>query len=407
MHRITETDPDIIYAEWKKDLKKTYYLNSNFDLELGNIPLERYEKFADEMTCLFLSAVDARDSVVVNITPHKFYYEYLKQIGIEYASIAGDSDIEREGLAWGMNSKSLNILESYNCICDFPDETIVKKINSRKYSNDICRKLNYPHGKCADNYEELLDIAAKSSFPFVAKTEFGSSASGFIHVKKSEDIKKLNKGLNYFNFGISFIIEPWRERVEDYSAGFFLSKNGEMTDFNVRKLFSTDRGQFDALITGLEIDEKLFNEMHDAAIKISESLVSEGYFGHVSFDAYTFRDGEGISMNPVSEINARMTMADIARFMAEKTSSRISSIKFVKGKHLERFKCESDIISCFGDEAYSAERGKGIILMSPLYYEKNGLKHLTERALFCALSDTEKEAQIFLNKISSLEWHRC
>ncbi|HOU85153.1 MAG TPA: hypothetical protein PK158_09950, partial [Spirochaetota bacterium] len=60
-----------------------------------------------------------------------------------------------------------------------------------------------------------------------------------------------------------------------------------------------------------------------------------------------------------------------------------------------------------GDEAYSAERGKGIILMSPLYYEKNGLKHLTERALFCALSDTEKEAQIFLNKISSLEWHRC
>jgi len=184
MHRITETDPDIIYAEWKKDLKKTYYLNSNFDLELGNIPLERYEKFADEMTCLFLSAVDARDSAVVNITPHKFYYEYLKQIGIEYASIAGDSDIEREGLAWGMNSKSLNILESYNCICDFPDETIVKKINSRKYSNDICRKLNYPHGKCADNYEELLDIAAKSSFPFVAKTEFGSSASGFIHVKK-------------------------------------------------------------------------------------------------------------------------------------------------------------------------------------------------------------------------------
>ena len=406
MHRITEFDPDNIYAEWKTDLKKTYYLNSSFDLELGNIPLDRYEKFADEMTCLFLPAIDADDSVIVNITPLPSYYEYFKKIGIECASIAEHSSEQREGLVWGMNSKSQMILESYNCFCDFPDEVIVKKINSRKYSNDICRTLNYPYGKCADNYEELLDIAAKSSFPFVAKTEFGSSASGFIHVKKSEDIKKLNKAVNYFNLGFSFIIEPWRNRIDDFSAGFFLSKKGEMTDFNVRKLFCAERGQFDALITGSEIDEKIINEMHDAAIKISEKLVSDGYFGNVSFDAYTFHDGEGISLNPVSEINARMTMADIARFMAKKTSAKISLIKFVKGKHLEKFKCESDVISCFGDEAYSAERGKGIILMSPLYYEKKGIKFLTERALFCVLSDTEKEAVNYLKKISSLEWHR-
>ncbi|MBP7901540.1 MAG: hypothetical protein KA015_01860 [Spirochaetes bacterium] len=386
-------------------MKKTYYLNSNFDLELGNIPLERYEKFSDEMTCLFLPAIEQDDSVIVNITPFPSYFEYLNQIGIGCASIAEHSAEQREGLAWGMNSKSLKILESHNCICDFPDEAIVKKINSRKYSNDICRALNYPHGECADNYEELLGIAGKSSFPFVAKTEFGSSASGFIHVRKEEDMSKLSKAVNYYNFGISFVIEPWRDRVEDYSAGFFLSKEGEISDFNIRKLFSAPRGQFDALITGCSIDDKLFYEMRDAAKKISEHLHFEEYFGNVSFDAYTFRDGEKISLNPVSEINARMTMADIARFMAAKTSSKLSSIKFVKGKYLERFKCESDFVSYFGDDAYTGKRGKGIIPMSPLYYEKNGAKFLTERCLFCVISDTEKEVVNCLKKISSLEWN--
>ena len=386
-------------------MNKTYYLNSNFDLELGNIPLERYEKFADEMTCLFLPAVEVVDSVIVNITPLPAYYEYFKQIGIECASISEHCTQQREGLAWGMNSKSRKILESHNCFCDFPDETIVRKINSRKYSNEICRSSNYPHGECADNFEEFLAIAEKSTFPFVAKTEFGSSASGFIHVKKEEDMSKLSKAVHYFNFGISFVIEPWRERTEDYSAGFFLSKEGEMTDFNIRKLFSTTRGQFDALITGSPIDDKIFYEMNDAAIKISGYLHSEGYFGNVSFDAYTFHDGEIILLNPVSEINARMTMADIARLMGNKTSAKISSIKFVKGKHLEGFKCESDVVSCFGDDAYSRQRRKGIILMSPLYYEKNGVKFLTERALFCVISDTEKEAGNFIKKISSIEWH--
>ena len=386
-------------------MKKTYYLNSDFDLELGNIPLDRYRKFADEMTCLFLPAVDTNDSAIVNITPLPSYYEYFRQIGIECASIAEHSNQQREGIAWGMNSKSRKILESYNSLCDFADESIVRKTNSRKYSNEICLALNYPHGQCADNYEELLDIAAGSSFPFVAKTEFGSSASGFIHVKKEEDMSKLSKAVNYFNSGISFVIEPWRDRMEDYSVGFYLSKEGEMTDFNIRKLFSTARGQFDALITGSAIDDKIIIEMHDAAKKISENLVTEGYFGNVSFDAYTFRNRETISLNPISEINARMTMADIARLMAAKTSAKISSIKFVKGKHLEKFNFEADVISCFGDDAYSRQRGKGIILMSPLYYEKNGVKFLTERALFCVISDTEKETMNYLKKISSIEWH--
>ena len=386
-------------------MKRTYYLNSNFDLELGNIPTERYQKFADEMTCLFIPVIDADDYVLANIIPFPSYYKYFDEIGIKCASIAGHSAQKSEGLAWGMNSCARKLLESYNCICDFPEESAVKKINSRKYSNEICRISGYPHGECADTYEELLDLAAKSAIPFVAKSEFGSSASGFIHVKKNDDLKKLSKASNYYIFGISFTVEPWRDRIDDYSAGFYISKEGSIQNFNIRKLFSSQRGQFDALISGASIEEGVAAALADAAQIIAKNVFSEGYTGHVSFDAYTFRDGDKICLNPVSEINARMTMADIARLMAAKTSSKISSIKFVKGKHLEKFKCESDIVSYFGDDSYSAGRGKGIILMSPLYYEKNGAKYLTERALFCVLSDNESETLYCLKKIAALEWH--
>jgi len=386
-------------------LKRTYYLNSNFDLELGNIPVDRYQKFADEMTCLFIPAIIADDSAIINIIPFPSYYEYFEKIGIECASNAVHSNEQKEGRAWGMNSDARMILESYNCVCDFPEETIVRKINSRKYSNEICRISGYPHGECADTYEELLDAAVKSSVPFVAKSEFGSSASGFIHVKKNDDLKNLSKASNYFGFGTSFIIEPWRDRINDYSAGFYISKESAILDFNVRKLFSSSRGQFDSLISGALIEESVVAALSEAAHKIADNAISDGYTGHVSFDAYTFRNGDKISLNPLSEINARMTMADIVRLMAVKTSSRISAIKFVKGRHLEKFKCESDVVSYFGSDAYSAESGKGIILMSPLYYEKKGEKFLTERALFCVISDTEKEAVNYLKKISSIEWY--
>lgn len=386
-------------------MKKTYYLNSNFDLELGNIPVERYQKFADEMTCLFVPAIDADDSVLANIIPFPSYYKYFDEIGIKCASIAGHSAPQSEGLAWGMNSCARMLLESFNCICDFPEEAAVKKINSRKYSNELCRISGYPHGECAETYEDLLGLGAKSAVPFVAKSEFGSSASGFIHVKKKDDLKKLSKASNYYNFGISFVIEPWRDRIDDYSAGFYISKEGSIQNFNIRKLFSSSRGQFEALISGVPVEENVVSALSQASQIIAKNIISEGYTGHVSFDAYTFRDGDKICLNPVSEINARMTMADIARLMAKKTSSKISSIKFVKGKHLEIFRSETDIISYFGDDSYSAVRGKGIILMSPLYYEKNGVKYLTERALFCVLSDTEEEAVNCLKKISSLEWH--
>ncbi|MBP8083635.1 MAG: hypothetical protein KAZ87_10595, partial [Spirochaetes bacterium] len=396
---------DSIYDERETHLKRTYYLNSNFDLELGNIPTERYQKFADEMTSLFIPAIDADDYVLVNIIPFPSYCKYFEEIGIKCASIAGHSAPQSEGRAWGMNSNARKILEAHNCVCDFPEESIVRKINSRKYSNDICRISGYPHGECADTYEELLDLAAKSSIPFVAKSEFGSSASGFIHVKKNDDLKKLSKASNYYSFGISFLIESWRERIEDFSAGFYISIEGCIQNFNIRKLFSSSRGQFEALISGVPVEEGVVSALTQASQIIAKNLISEGYTGHVSFDAYTFRDGDKIYLNPVSEINARMTMADIARLMAAKTSSKISSIKFVKGKHLEKFKCESDIVSYFGDDSYSAGRGKGIILMSPLYYEKNGAKYLTERALFCVLSDNESETLHCLKKIASLEWH--
>ena len=226
-----------------------------------------------------------------------------------------------------------------------------------------------------------------------------------IHVKKKDDLKKLSKASNYYNFGISFVIEPWRDRIDDYSAGFYISKEGSIQNFNIRKLFSSSRGQFEALISGVPVEENVVSALSQASQIIAKNIISEGYTGHVSFDAYTFRDGDKICLNPVSEINARMTMADIARLMAKKTSSKISSIKFVKGKHLEIFRSETDIISYFGDDSYSAVRGKGIILMSPLYYEKNGVINSTERALFCVLSDNESETLHCLKKIAALEWH--
>ena len=382
-----------------------FYLNSNFDLELGNISVERYRKFASEMTSVFLPIASAEDSVVLKIEPQQSYYDYLKQSGIDCAVPALAEKSYGAAVVWGMNTEARKVLENYGCDCDFPPCDIVKKINSREFSNSVCITNGYPHGEIVRSYDELADAVQRAEYPFVLKTEFGSSASGFIHLRSRDDLCRIEKAKNYFACGISLVLEKWRHRISDISAGFILGRNGSVSDFNVRKLICTGRGSFDALICGAEIKKDIYDKMEETAYVIAAASSAEGYFGPVSFDAYSFEENGRICFNPLSEINARMTMADVARLASVKTGGRISALKFIRGSHLDNYEDESELAAYFGEDSFRPDSTCGILMLTPLRYLSDGLIRRTERVLFCALAGTEKRAEDMIKKISKLEWN--
>jgi len=56
----------------------------------------------------------------------------------------------------------------------------------------------------------------------------------------------------------------------------------------------------------------------EAARTVADELHARGYRGPFGIDAYQYRDKSGrVALNPLSEINARMTFGHVARRLAE------------------------------------------------------------------------------------------
>jgi len=133
----------------------------------------------------------------------------------------------------------------------------------------------------------------------------------------------------------SLIVEPWLDRVFDFSVQFEMSADG-LRQLGTTRMVNNARGQFQAIITkafckGLEPElirfimeptdgrPRLFQHYETTvAPRLEAELRAASFMGPLGVDALIYRDHRGaLQLKSIVEINPRFTMGRVAHELAQ------------------------------------------------------------------------------------------
>jgi len=115
---------------------------------------------------------------------------------------------------------------------------------------------------------------------------------------------------NSFARGEGVQVEPWVERLGDFSRHGYLSPTGTLAIGETREQRCDPFGRFQGVSTGTAEVTEDEAEILAAELKLTAAaLTAAGYFGPFGIDGFRYRLPDGTTgFNPRCEINARFTM---------------------------------------------------------------------------------------------------
>jgi len=147
-------------------------------------------------------------------------------------------------------------------------------------------------------------------------------------------------------------------------------------------------------MTSAEIEKALHSleQQHEAARASAEHLHSSGYFGPAGIDAFSYRDEKGVmQFNPLCEINARVTMGEVARGLHKKLGGKYSMLRQVRPYHLGTLFDYLTLKDRFGSDWYDPQTQQGIFIASAPRIIADGAETLPKIMLIYIAASTQNE----------------
>ncbi len=352
------------------------YCNPLFDLSLGNYDTAELIPAAAEMGTLFIPCARACDRILLSISVPDEYWEYLTHHGLdcpEPVSI-GQKCSGMHGVLWGWNSEARDILLQAEAHCVHPDLSIVREVNSRKFSLQCNRKTGsgVPGAcYCATKDELIITLDSWQRFPLVIKPDYGNAGYGFIrkedrHLLESE-LKQLD---TFFAEGCGVVVEPWYTRTADISSRCTISPQGSVSDIRHHRTLSNLAGTFfaDMIDSHDEVIARWREKLDIAIYGSAMELYEAGYFGPAGMDSFEWVDKKGeVRLAPVIEINARHPMSSVAYTLHEMLApGGVTLFRFIGKKRHRLPDTYVELKQILGDDAYNPETKRGILPVTPL-----------------------------------------
>lgn len=301
-------------------MSKLYIANTSFELELqepGELSLQEIlEKHPICLQLQFLPLLFAgeKDAVLVTAKPSEEYLEGLKMRGFKIPHLFLHSEKIPSNLkivSWGYSKSVASFAEQKGLDYERPSWEVVKRVNSKAFSFENSPKL--PHGQLISSLKELEAFLEKLNRKAVLKTCFGLSGRGhYFALPGSRPSKALKFCQKEWEKNLPVIAEPWVERILDFSSQWILPKEEQPKFLGVTKMVNSPLGQYEGSIIGQNLfagEQHWIDEHMEAARKILLTMQQEGYFGFVGIDAMVYQEKGKSYLQPIVEINARMTMA--------------------------------------------------------------------------------------------------
>jgi hypothetical protein len=113
-----------------------------------------------------------------------------------------------------------------------------------------------------------------------------------------------------FDRGEGVQVEPWVQRLRDFSRHGYLTRTGSLCLGASREQRCDPMGRFVGMSPGpAEVSEAEDAALATELIRSADAMRAAGYFGPFGIDGFRYRKPDGsVAFNPRCEINARFTM---------------------------------------------------------------------------------------------------
>lgn len=230
---------------------------------------------------------------------------------------------EIELVPWGWTENWIRRARERGWSCAAPDSTVVRELNSRRFSHELelQRGVGIPGSAAvteAGQIDEALSAACNVSSAVVIKANWGMSGRErlIVHGPLTESqLTWLRKRL--VEQGV-VVIEPWVELVEEIGIQLEIPRQGPPTLVGTAVLMCDRAGHYrgnwctDPPGAGEEFHQR-WQPAIDAALSAAMQMQQFGYFGPAGIDAARFLRPDGsIGLRPLQDINARWTMGRLS-----------------------------------------------------------------------------------------------
>jgi hypothetical protein len=203
-----------------------------------------------------------------------------------------------------------------------PPPAVVAAVHHRAFCLQVAREIGcaLPGARMVESLAELDRILRTAPPAWVVKAPL--SASGrFRYIERNgptlNDPKTRRTVERLFKYHGPLLFEPWLDRTEDFGVSALLGSD-ELRIVGIHGQRVDRKGQF----AGIDLHPDLSGQDRDQLLEtvetVSVALRRAGYVGPFGIDAWRYRRGDGsIVLNPLGEINARMTFGLVEWATAE------------------------------------------------------------------------------------------
>ena len=141
-------------------MARLWYLNGDFDIELSQVRAPHLSSMVAEMTAWFVALGAFLDRVILDVTPHTGYFDYLRWAGLTPAQPVqpGQQLPNHLGEPWGLCASAKKRLRTYGVKLNQPQLDVVRQVNSREFGYQISHAaLHRPQFLVCEASRLLLD----------------------------------------------------------------------------------------------------------------------------------------------------------------------------------------------------------------------------------------------------------
>ena len=219
-------------------------------------------------------------------------------------------------------------------------------------------------GSACATVEDVLTQIARLPDAVVIKAIYGSSGRDQIHCRD----RVLRDGQRGWLENIlvqqgEVVVEPWLDKVIDLSLHVDVAADGTAALRGWTRFLTDGRGQYRGSLVGqiasgldVEVKKFLYGAGRDPrrlvqlgerlAAFLAAPMAAVGYRGPVGVDALIYRDGGGLKLKPVVEVNPRTTMGRVALGLRQRVNSARTALWVVLSAREVQAAGYTDLADC-------------------------------------------------------------
>jgi hypothetical protein len=210
-----------------------------------------------------------------------------------------------------------------------PSPAVVAAVHHRAFYLAVAEDLGcaLPGARMIESMAELDRILRTAPMSWILKAPLSASGRSryierngpaLIDSKARRTVERL------FEIHGSLLFEPWMDRTEDFGVSALLGASG-LRIVGIHRQQVDRKGQFAGIDLHADLSEGDRRQLLETTEAVAAALRSAGYVGPFGIDAWRYRRHYGradgaIVLNPLGEINARMTFGLVAWATAERVS---------------------------------------------------------------------------------------